>query len=146
MEFFNKIIDFFSSPLFTRIIGVFLFFYIVVWLSFVYWVYRDAAKRGAIAIFWAFIVFVFNLPALIVYLIVRPPEYKQDVVERELEIKMKQFQLNSENNTCPGCERLIENDFLICPYCRKKLKTTCVQCGKPIALNWTICPYCKNEV
>ena len=80
----------------------------------IYWTYRDAEKRGAIGIYWAAVVLFFNIFGLIIYFILRPPEYLADVQERELEIMAKEETLNSER-TCYGCHKPIKSDFLICP-------------------------------
>ncbi|MDO8886127.1 zinc ribbon domain-containing protein [Candidatus Oleimmundimicrobium sp.] len=87
----------------------------------------------------------FNIFGLIVYLILRPPEYLADVQERELEILAKEETLNSEL-TCYGCHQPIEPDFLICPYCMKRLKKSCPACNHPLDLNWKVCPYCKTSL
>lgn len=144
MEVFQDILNFFQSGTFRFIILLFLYCIVVVWLSFVYWTYRDANQRGANGILWALVVLILNFFGLLIYLILRPSEYIQDVMERELEIEAKERLKSGQAIDCPACGNIVENDFLVCPYCRKKLKNPCPKCGKPLQLNWSICPYCKT--
>ncbi len=143
-EYLNNIMDFFKLPIWRNLIYGFVFFLIIIWLSFVYWVYRDARLRNTSAVFWSLAVFVLNYLGLVIYLILRPPEFIDDIVERDLEIKRMEVLLNSKLTQCPACGNKIKEDFLICPYCRKKLKNSCSKCGKPLSLDWKVCPYCKT--
>ncbi len=142
-EYLTNIVEFFQLPIWGWLIRGTIFILIIIWLAFVYWTYRDARLRNTSALFWAFIVLVLNYLGLIIYLILRPPEYIDDVVERELEIKRMDKILNSKNEACPACGKDIQNDFLICPHCRKKLKNSCISCTKPLGLDWKVCPFCK---
>jgi RNA polymerase subunit RPABC4/transcription elongation factor Spt4 len=143
----NDILAFFRHPAWKYLIYGIIFVLIIVWLAFVYWTFRDAKLRSESvvpAIFWSLVVLVLNFLGLILYLILRPPEYIDDVVERDLEIERMQTLLDSKQCTCPACGNIIRDDFLICPYCRKKLKSPCINCGRPLDLNWKVCPYCKT--
>jgi hypothetical protein len=42
-----------------------------IWIALLFWVYRDASRRGMNAAFWVVIVFFLHLLGLIVYLIAR---------------------------------------------------------------------------
>ncbi len=144
----NNVLNFFRLPIWRYLIYGIIFVLIIIWLAFVYWTYRDSRLRsGGIVspIFWALIVLVLNFLGLFLYLILRPPEYIEDVVERDLEIKKAEMLLESKFKNCPECGNEIKEDFLICPYCRKKLKTQCISCKKPLSLNWKVCPYCKTS-
>ncbi len=143
LDFISSVLSFFNSPVFKMSVRLLAFFLIILWASVIYWTYRDAEKRGAIGIYWAAVVLFFNLFGFIIYLILRPPEYLADVQERELEIREKEEVLNLK--VCSGCHHSIEPDFLICPYCMKKLKKSCPVCNRPLDLNWTVCPYCKTS-
>jgi hypothetical protein len=83
----------------------------------------------------------------IVYMIVRPPEYLDDVRERELEIAAASARLQQvEQMACPYCDFEIEKTFLRCPSCLRRLKEPCGTCGRPLDPRWKICPYCEAEV
>ena len=144
-EYLDKVVEFFKLPIWRNLIYGTIFILILVWLAFVYWTYRDARLRGTSSVFWALVVFVLNFLGLILYLILRPPEYIDDVIERDLEMKRMEMLLNSKHSTCPSCGKEIKDDFLVCPYCRKKLKNSCIQCGRALNLDWKICPYCKTS-
>lgn len=147
LGYIENILNFFRLPVWRYLIYGIVFMIIVIWLAFVYWTFRDARLRNtsiSAAAFWALVVLVFNYPGLIIYLILRPPEYIDDILERDLEIRRMETLLNSRMSSCPACGNEVQDDFLICPYCRKKLKNQCISCGKPLALNWKVCPYCKT--
>jgi len=146
-EYINDILAFFRLPVWRYLIYGIIFILIIIWLAFVYWTYRDAKLRnGSIisAIFWALVVLALNFLGLILYLILRPPEFVDDIIERDLEIKRMQALLNGKQSSCPACRSKVKNNFLICPYCKKKLKNSCIKCGKPLNLNWKVCPYCRT--
>jgi hypothetical protein len=116
----------------------------------VFWTYADARRRiedpmligcaSAASLFFPFV-------GTIVYMIVRPPEYIDDVRERELEIAAASARLNQvQDMTCPYCDFDIEKTFLRCPSCLRRLKEPCGTCGRPLDPRWKICPYCEAEV
>lgn len=144
MEFFNGIVDFFGSPLFRFLMGLVRIFFVVLWVSAAYWTYRDAKSRGAMAIYWSIVAILFPVFGWFIYLVVRPPEKLEDARERELEIKSKAAALAHSGHACPACMKPVEKEFLICPYCLKKLKKPCPECKQALRLNWTICPYCQT--
>jgi hypothetical protein len=89
---------------------------------------------------------LFPFVGTVVYMIVRPPEYLEDVRERELEMQAAEARLHSLNYfLCPHCDTEVERDFLRCPSCMRKLKDSCFSCGKPIDPTWKLCPYCEAE-
>jgi RNA polymerase subunit RPABC4/transcription elongation factor Spt4 len=63
------------------------------------------------------------------------------VYERSLEEEAL-LQGIEERLACPGCNRRIEEDFMICPTCHTRLKKECPNCGRLLHLRWNICPYC----
>src|SRR5947209_3268506 len=65
-------------------IDLLILFLVVVWLALVYWTYADARRRIAdpMLIGCATAASVFPFVGTIVYMIVRPPEYLDDVRER----------------------------------------------------------------
>ena len=122
---------------------------VVVWLALVYWTYADARRRIAdpMLVACATCASLFPFIGTIVYMIVRPPEYLDDVRERELEMQAAEARLaESGYLVCPHCEQHVEKDFLRCPNCMRKLKDPCANCGKPLDPQWPICPYCEAEV
>lgn len=120
-------------------------FFIVFTVALIFWTWRDADRRGAISWFWAVVVLFFNVAGWAIYMVVRPPEFADDVHERELEIRAREAELRRGGAACPSCLKPIEPDYLLCPYCMKKLKKPCVSCGRPLRMSWAVCPYCKAK-
>ena len=127
-----------------------LLFLIAIWAALVFWTFADARRRiedpmligcaTAASLFFPFV-------GTIVYMIVRPPEYLDDVRERELEIAAASARLQQvEQMACPYCDFEIEKTFLRCPSCLRRLKEPCGTCGRPLDPRWKICPYCESEV
>lgn len=144
MEFFQSIIDFFSSPVFKLIVNLFYLFAFVLYLSLAKWTYSDAKRRGAMAFYWTVVALLFPVAGWLIYLIVRPPEFVDDIRERELEIRAKESLLSSSDAVCSACYKPVDKDFIICPYCRRRLKKSCPSCDRPLQIGWTICPYCQQ--
>lgn len=143
MELFFKL---FSPSLLRLFLSLFLLFLLIFWFSLIYWTYRDAEKRGALAFYWAMVVFFFNIFGWLIYLVVRPPEYLEDSKDRELDIKTKEALLSRSEQVCSACLKPVEEGFLVCPYCFKKLKKPCPKCKRALKMSWTICPYCKETI
>jgi double zinc ribbon protein len=122
---------------------------VVIWLALVYWTYADARRRieDPMLVACATAASLFPYVGTFVYLIVRPPEYLDDVRERELEMQAAEARLAEYGyHLCPHCDAEVEKDFLRCPSCMRKLKDPCTSCGKPLDPTWRICPYCEAEV
>lgn len=130
-------------------VNLLVFFLVVVWLALVYWTYQDAQRRldDPMLVGCATAAALFPFIGTIVYTIVRPPEYLEDVRERQLEMKAAEARLQMvEGRTCRNCGAEIESGFLRCPTCLRKLKEPCPSCTKPLDPRWRICPYCEAEV
>jgi hypothetical protein len=122
---------------------------IIIWLALIYWTYADARRRIAdpMLVACATVASLFPFIGTIVYMIVRPPEYLDDVRERELEMQAAEARLHALGYLlCPHCDHEVEKDFLRCPHCQRKLKDPCVSCGKPLEPDWAMCPFCETEV
>jgi len=126
-----------------------LLFLVVIWLALIYWTFADARRRidDPLLVGCATVASVFPFAGTIVYLIVRPPEYLEDVRERELEIAAAEARLATlEHVHCPYCGFEVEKDFLRCPSCLRRLREPCTVCARPLDPRWKICPYCEAEV
>ena len=119
-------------------------FVVALWLSLIFWTYRDI-KAIAIdplsRILAVLVVAVLFLPGILIYLILRPAhtleeEYQQTLEEEAL------LQAIEESPLCPGCGRRIKDSWSICPNCHTKLRKNCHHCGKLMELPWNICPHC----
>jgi hypothetical protein len=81
-----------------------------------------------------------------VYMLFRPPEYLDDVRERELEIKAMEERIAAVDLRCPVCHAEVDAGYLVCPVCTTKLKQACVSCGSPLEPIWQVCPYCETPI
>jgi RNA polymerase subunit RPABC4/transcription elongation factor Spt4 len=121
---------------------------LVLWLSAVVWVYRDVRNRTADQVSQlvaVVLVAVFNVPGLIVYLVIRPQTTLADAYERSLEAEAILHELQLTASSCQGCRRPIDDDFNICPYCKVVLREPCRTCSRLVRTSWTACPYCATE-
>jgi len=130
-------------------VNLLLLFLVVIWLALVYWTFADSRRRIAdpMLVACATAASLFPFVGTVVYVIVRPPEYLDDVRERELEMAAAEARLASfEQLSCQHCGFEVEKSFLRCPSCLRRLKEPCAVCGKPLDPRWKICPYCEAEV
>jgi hypothetical protein len=131
-------------------IDLLILFLVVIYGSLVYWTYADARRRIADPVLVgcaAAASLILPFVGTIVYMIVRPPEYLEDVRERELDLQAAEARLHElDHSLCPHCDYRVERDFIRCPSCLRKLKDRCESCSKPLDRAWTICPYCEAEV
>jgi RNA polymerase subunit RPABC4/transcription elongation factor Spt4 len=146
---FSGVHDFFSSGTWLVVRNLLLFFVVVFWLAVAYWVYKDARRRIDDPWLVAMSVILGLVPPFLgalVYMLFRPPEYLEDVHERELEIKAMEERLARRDLHCPVCRADVGPDYLVCPVCTTKLKQACANCKAPLEALWQICPYCETPV
>src|SRR6266849_5407023 len=132
------------------VVDLLIVFVVVLYLALAYWTYADARRRmldpmligcaAAASLLFPFV-------GAIVYVIVRPPEYLEDVRERELEMQAAEARVRELGYMlCPHCDAEIERDFLRCPNCMRRLKSPCANCSRPLDPRWKVCPFCEAEV
>jgi heme exporter protein D len=145
---FSGLHDFFNSGTWHVIVNLLLFVAVLFWLSTVYWVYKDARRRVEDPwLMWTAVALgLIPLLGPLMYMLFRPPEYLDDVRERELEIKAMEERLSRRDLHCPVCRAEVGGDFLVCPVCTTKLKQACANCKAPLEALWQICPYCETSV
>ncbi len=130
------------------LVGALLIAYIVIlWLGTIVWVYRDIRQRTHDS--WTHTIslalaVLFNLPGIILYMVLRPRETLLEAYERRLEAEALMSEM-PERRTCQRCGRPVKEDFLLCPYCRTVLRESCSGCGKILELTWAACPYCGAQ-
>jgi len=123
-------------------------FLAALWLSLIFWTFRDIRSRSRdpfMRILAVIIVALLSLPGVLVYLILRPTRTLEEDYQHTLEEEAL-LQSLEDASLCPGCSRHVQNDWVACPNCHVKLKKTCSHCGKAIELPWELCPYCGNPV
>ena len=120
---------------------------LVLWIAAVVWTYRDIIARTGDKVTHGIsvtLVAIFNLPGLLIYLILRPSETLAAAYDRQLEAEALLHEI-TDQPACPSCRRKINDDFIMCPYCRASLRAACDSCGKGLATTWVLCPYCGTE-
>jgi hypothetical protein len=131
-------------------VNLLILFLVVIWLALVYRAYADARRRildPMLVACAALGAFIFPFVGSIVYMLVRPPEYLEDMRERELEMQAAEARLYEiTTGFCPHCDHPVDKEFLRCPSCLRKLKDPCLNCAKPLDPGWRVCPYCEAEV
>ena len=77
------------------VVNLLLLFLVVIWLALVWWTFADAKRRidDPMLVGTATVASLFPFVGTIVYLIVRPPEFLEDVRERQLEIAAAEARL-----------------------------------------------------
>jgi hypothetical protein len=122
---------------------------VVVWLALIFYTYADARRRigDPMLVACATAASLFPFVGTVIYMIVRPPEFLEDVRERDLEIEATALAMvSSAFHPCPHCDYPVGRDFLRCPSCLRKLRDQCGTCEKPLDPDWRICPYCEAEI
>ena len=146
-SFFGGIHGFFHSTTWSVIQAFVALFLVLLWGATVYWVRKDARRQiKSQTLVWLATALGAALPFLgpLVYMLFRPPEYLEDVRERELEIRAIEKRLSA--GACPVCGSEVESVFLACPICATKLRTACSKCQRPLEPAWQLCPYCETRV
>ncbi|HEY3922546.1 MAG TPA: zinc ribbon domain-containing protein [Gaiellaceae bacterium] len=148
-SFFGSVHGFFHSATWDVIRTLVILFVVVFWLATVYWVYKDARRRFAERrLVWISTAIGAIPPYLgpLVYMLFRPPEYLEDIRERELEIKAIERRLDERDETCGVCGSSVGPEFLVCPVCTTRLRQACGSCNRPLEPTWQVCPYCETAV
>lgn len=124
----------------TLVIG----YLILLWLASILWAFRDIRARTLDPISQVVgvgLVTVFPLLGVALYLIVRPRETLAEAYDRQLEEAAIRSELQTVP-TCPGCRRIAQREYVVCPYCRTTLREPCANCEQLLSLDWRHCPYC----
>jgi len=131
-----------------RAIGIYL---VILWLASAYWAFRDMQQRSDNAILpyiaaAGIILFtpIFFIFAVWIYKIIRPHEKIGEVWERNLAEEALLAEVESIHH-CPSCERRIDDEWIICPSCRTRLKRVCPNCSRLVGMDWSLCAWCGKD-
>ena len=121
---------------------------VALWFALVAWTFRDIEARSRSVftqVFSTLLVVLFFVPGLFLYLILRPKETLDQAFQRALE---EEYLLQDLDDLplCPGCQRSVDPEFVVCPHCRTALRGPCPACSRLIDLRWDVCPYCSVPV
>jgi hypothetical protein len=120
-----------------------------IWIALIVFTYSDARRRisDPFLVGCSTAASLFPFVGTIIYTILRPPEFLEDVNERDTEMKASETRLRHlDAHSCRKCGFPTETDFVRCPACRSKLKDPCPSCTRPVGLNWKVCPYCEHTL
>jgi hypothetical protein len=131
-----------------RLIGIYL---IVIWLASAYWAFRDMQQRSDNVILpylaaAGIILFtpVFFILGVWIYKIIRPHEKIGEVWERNLAEEALLAEVEAIHH-CPGCDRTINDEWIICPTCRTRLNRVCPNCSRLVGMDWSLCAWCGKD-
>ena len=104
---FGSVHDFFHSSTWYVMRNLALFFVLVFWVATVYWVHKDARRRieDPMLVWVSTILGIVPFIGPLIYMLFRPPEYLEDVRERELEIKAMEKRLGGARPALPRLPR-----------------------------------------
>lgn len=130
--------------LFGIVIGAYL---LLLWAASVLWAYRDIRLRSddvSVQVLAVGIVLCIPFAGIPIHLFLRPRQTLSEKYERSLEEEYLRRDIE-EKYACPSCQRPIEHDFLLCPYCHTSLRRRCPSCKRVVDLTWSLCPYCAYD-
>src|SRR5487761_2592211 len=147
----DSIASFFGSPLVQlgfKAIGIYI---VIVRLAAAFWAFRDMQLRSANPIVpylaAAFIIgftpvlFVF---AVLVYKIIRPQERLGEAYERGLAEEALLAEIDAIQH-CATCGRKVNDEWILCPTCRTRLKRVCPHCSRLGGFEWSLCAWCGRD-
>jgi len=141
--------DFFASRAWSFTRAGLIAIGVVFWLAVAFWTYKDARRRvanGWLVALATLVALALPFVGALIYMLFRPPEYLDEVRERDLEIRAIEERLAAGKGECPVCRASVEPSFLVCPVCTTRLKEACVSCKAPLEPLWQVCPHCETPV
>jgi RNA polymerase subunit RPABC4/transcription elongation factor Spt4 len=143
----DTIIDLNSLGEFFVYLSAFLgAFLVALWVSLIFWTYRDIRSRSRdriIQVLSTIIVALLTLPGLAIYLILRPKVTLDESYQKTLEEEALLTAIESRRS-CPGCGAVVQDDWQICAHCHTRMKKACSHCDQLLELPWQMCPYCAT--
>jgi hypothetical protein len=149
LSVFGGLHDFFHSTTWSVIRASLVAFVALFWFATIFWVRKDARRRiesSRLVALATLLGIVIPFLGPLVYMLFRPPEYLDDVRERELEIKAIERRLDGRELRCSVCNAEVEPEFLVCPVCTTRLRQACANCNRPLEPSWQVCPFCETPV
>jgi hypothetical protein len=142
---------FFGSEIVQFLMYSIVLYLFILWLAATYWAFRDMHERTenpalpyvAAGIILIATPFLFIL-GVIVYRVVRPAERLGEVYERNLAEEALLAEVEAVK-TCRGCDKRVDEAWIICPWCRTRLNRICPNCERLVGLDWTLCAWCGKD-
>jgi len=130
------------------LLGTALFsaFLVALWISLVFWTYRDCRTRTqdrVLRILASLLPLLLGPLGVLVYLLLRPQRTLDQAYQTTLEEEALLSEIEART-ACPGCGNRASPDWQLCPSCNTRLRRPCNRCGKLMELHWKLCPYCAT--
>ena len=126
--------------------GFSIVFLVVLWVSLIIWTFRDIrlrTKDGLLRILAVLVSTVLFIPGVFIYILLRPHQTLDEAYQNSLEEEAL-LQTLEEFSTCPGCDRQVQDAWIVCPDCHTRLRKKCPKCDHSLILSWEICPFCEE--
>src|SRR3954467_4035494 len=143
--------DFLNSDAVQLFFRAILIYIVLLWLATAFWAYRDMQQRttNPIAPYLAATLIIVFTPlafifAYFLYKIVRPKETVSEANERALAEEAMLVEIESQPH-CANCSRPVDEEWIICPTCRNRLRRVCPNCSRLVELDWSLCAYCGKD-
>ncbi|HLT18098.1 MAG TPA: zinc ribbon domain-containing protein [Thermomicrobiales bacterium] len=123
-------------------------FGVALWFALAVWTFRDISQRStnvAVQVLATLVVVLGFLPGLVIYLLMRPRETREERYQREIEETYLAQELGSLP-TCPRCSRSVRDEYTFCPDCGTTLRRACASCGRLVDIDWAVCAYCGYDL
>src|SRR5213593_2668955 len=63
-----------------------------------------------------------------------------------LEELLRVIEVSSKTESiCPACAKIVQYDFVVCPFCETLLSRNCMSCKHSLQLEWKTCPFCGTR-
>ena len=142
---------FFASAIVQFLLTSLILYLFIVWLAAAFWAFRDMHERsenpvlpyvaaGTIILCTPFL-FVLGV---LVYRVIRPSERLGEVYERNLAEEALLAEVEAVK-TCRNCDRRVDREWIICPWCRTRLNRVCPNCDRLVGLDWALCAWCGKD-
>lgn len=143
--------SFFGSEIVQFFMYAIVLYLFIVWLAATYWAFRDMHDRtenptlpyAAAGLILITTPFLFVL-GVVLYRVVRPAERLGEVYERNLAEEALLAEVEAVK-TCRGCDRRVDEEWIICPWCRTRLNRVCPHCERLVGLDWSLCAWCGKD-
>ncbi len=147
----TEIGKFFDSPVVRLAVQAIAVYAVLLWAATAYWAYRDLQTRttnpvapymaAALIILFTPVFFIFGV---VVYRILRPSETVAEANERALAEEAMLTDIEAQPH-CANCGRQVDEDWIICPTCRNRLRRVCPNCSRLVELDWSLCAWCGKD-
>lgn len=120
---------------------------VVLWIFVTLWVWTDSGERTQNKFFRIIVtlfVVPFNIPGLLIYMMIRPPLTIDEMYWAELERRYLMYQ-TIDLDDCPKCGEGLMPGFNNCPACGLEIKTECSGCGVSVHKDYKFCPFCGTQ-